>query len=148
MMEEDLTGEAPDEFIRDLQSIKSSGERLVTMIEEHLGGSQRTLADLDLPAAQFQLRMQLNHISGYNEMLTEVAEDEGWEEVTADLGRIGMAQERMLQLIEAKLTVEAFEADQSVAKAATDGAEEPELELHPLAQGGSLLVVDDDATQP
>jgi DNA-binding response OmpR family regulator len=146
MMEEDLVGEAPDEVIRDLQSIKSSGERLVTMIEEHLGGSQRSLADLDLPAAQFQLRMQLNHISGYNEMLAEVAEDEGWSEVSEDLGRIALAQERMLQLIEDRLTVEAFQAGEPVDAGAAEGPEDSELQLHPLAQGGSLLVVDDDAT--
>ena len=146
MMEEDLVGEAPEEFIRDLQSIKSSGERLVTMIEEHLGGSQRSLADLDLPAAQFQLRMQLNHISGYNEMLTEVAEDEGWQEVIDDLGRIAQAQQTMLQLIEDRLTVAAFEARPTLAAAPAGDAEESDLELHPLAQGGRLLVVDDDPT--
>jgi CheY-like chemotaxis protein len=148
MMEEDLVGEAPDEFIRDLQSIRSSGERLVAMIEEHLGGSQRTLSELDLPAAQFQLRMQLNHISGYNEMLTEVAEEEGWQEVTGDLVRITTAERTMLELIETRLTLDAF-AEQSVTDlvgADTVAAEAASFDLTPLARGGRLLVVDDDPT--
>lgn len=148
MMEEDLTGVAPDEFIRDLQSIRSSGERLVAMIEEHLGGSQRTLAELDLPAAQFQLRMQLNHISGYNEMLAEIAEESAWTEVTQDLERITTAQRTMLELIETRLTPEAL-ARQDITDLGDGeqrGGDTADFNLGPLAQGGKLLVVDDDPT--
>ena len=65
MMIEDLSGNAPPEMIRDLQAIASSGERLVAMIEEHLGPAKRAADELDLPEAQSQLRLQLNHIAGY-----------------------------------------------------------------------------------
>ena len=68
LMIEDLSGDAPPEMVRDRQAIASSGERLVAMIEEHLGPAKRSASELNLPEAQFQLRLQLNHISGYTEM--------------------------------------------------------------------------------
>jgi CheY-like chemotaxis protein len=145
MMDDELAGSVPDEFVRDLRAIKTSGEHLVAMIEEHLGASKRSTDDLDLPEAQFQLRMQLNHISGYSEMCREVAEEEGWTEPVADLDRIAAAEARMLELLEQRLSDDAFEVGSAIV--AFDAAgDATELELHALAQGGAVLVVDDDPT--
>ena len=88
MMEEDHAGEVPDEFVRDLQAIKTSGERLVAMVEENLGSSKRSIGEVDLAETQFQLRLQLNHISGYSEMSKETAAEEGWTEIAGDLDQV------------------------------------------------------------
>ena len=149
MMAADMARHDADEVVRDLQAIASSGERLVAMIEEHLGAANRSIEDLDLADAQFELRMQLNHVSGYTEMLTETAEEEGWDDLLEDLERIAAAVGRMLQVLEARLTPESFDADvtrQTTGAADTGTTGDKTLELRGLAQGGTLLVIDDDAT--
>ena len=116
MLIEDLAGVVPTEVVRDLQAIATSGERLVAMIEEHVGAAKRSIDELDLPDAQFQLRLQLNHISDYTEMLREVAEEDGRDEMFDDLDRIAAAEQRMLELLERQLQVESFEAERSKAE--------------------------------
>ena len=149
MLIEDLAGVVPTEVVRDLQAIATSGERLVAMIEEHVGAAKRSIDELDLPDAQFQLRLQLNHISGYTEMLREVAEEDGRDETFDDLDRIAAAEQRMLELLERQLQVESFEAERSrpsIAATQEDGSHTRSLQLGALAQGGNLLVVDTDPT--
>ncbi len=149
MMAEDMAGADEDELVRDLQAIASSGERLVAMIEEHLSAANRSIDDLDLATAQFQLRMQLNHVSGYAEMLTETAEEEGRDDLLEDLERIAKAEHGMLQLLEERLTPESFAADTTgpEADAADTPAEDDKtLQLRALATGGTLLVVDSEPT--
>jgi CheY-like chemotaxis protein len=148
IMIEDLRSDAPREMVGDLQAIASSGERLVAMIEEHLGPAKRGADELDLPEAQFQLRQQLNHISGYTEMLREVGEEEQLDEIVADLDRIAGAEHRLVTLLETHLQEQVFEGDSS-----PDDESKTELspkttsrELAALAKGGKLLVVDTDAT--
>jgi CheY-like chemotaxis protein len=149
MMAEDIVD---DEVLRDLQAIASSGERLVAMIEEHLGAAKRSIDELDLGAAQFQLRLQLNHISGYTEMLAETAEEDGRYDLFDDLGRIASAERQMLSILEDRLVPEAFEADRTgeAAREPTGDAanksvaSDQTLQLGALAQGGRLLVVDSD----
>lgn len=147
MMEEDLAGSVPDEFVRDLQAIKTSGERLVAMIEQHLGAAKQSTEELDLADAQFQLRMQLNHISGYSEMCREEAEEQGWDDSVGDLDRITAAEQRMETLLEQRLTEAFFDRGEAGLDLTVDPADPgAELELRALAQGGSVLVVDDDPT--
>jgi CheY-like chemotaxis protein len=149
MMIEDLSGVTPDEIVRDLRAIASSGERLVAMIEEHLGAARRSIGELDLPDAQFQLRLQLNHISGYTEMLREIAEDDGEDEWTIDLDRIASAEHRVLELIEERLHPDAFTNEISTpVEPSISGvpAGDVALQLRSLAKGGNLLVVDSDPT--
>jgi CheY-like chemotaxis protein len=149
MMAEDITD---DEIVRDLQSIATSGERLVAMIEQHLGAAKRSIDELDFADAQFQLRLQLNHISGYAELLTENAEEDGHDHLLDDLDRIASAERRMLETLEQRLIPEAFDTTPTAnsAGAATDDAvtsitRDKTLHLGALAQGGRLLVVDSNA---
>src|SRR5210317_1151290 len=65
MLEEDLADDMPPEFVRDLGLIKHAGERLVALIDDYLGAAKTALEEIDLDETQFQLRMQLNHITGY-----------------------------------------------------------------------------------
>ena len=73
MLQEDLDQNVSPEFLRDLVVIKTSGERMIALIDEFLGNNKQSLQELDLPEAQFQLRLQVNHINCYTEMLRETA---------------------------------------------------------------------------
>jgi DNA-binding response OmpR family regulator len=146
MMIEDLSGEVPPEMVRDLQAIASSGERLIAMIEEHLGSAKRGADELDLPEAQFQLRLQLNHISGYTEMLQEVAEEGRFGTNGADLDRIAAAEQRLLDLLDEQLLEMVEAAPVPALTSASDQSPSARaLELGALAQGGKLLIVDSDS---
>ena len=46
---------------------------MVTLIDELLGPNKQSFQELDLSETQFQLRLQLNHINCYTEMLRETA---------------------------------------------------------------------------
>jgi CheY-like chemotaxis protein len=155
MLEEDLADDMPAEFVRDLGLIKHAGERLVALIDDHLGAAKRSLDEIDLNEAQFQLRMQLNHITGYCEMLREEAEERGRDDLAGDLARIDAAQGRLLELIEQRLQESALSnASTEVLGGSREAEERPEDREAPVPQvdfgvswlgaGGKVLVVDDD----
>jgi CheY-like chemotaxis protein len=155
MLEEDMADGLPGEFVRDLGLIKGAGERLVALIDDHLGAGKSSLDEIDLDEAQFQLRMQLNHITGYCEMLREEAEDLGREDLAEDLARIDTAQGRLLELIEQRLRDSTFSAPpqgatgaagqrEKTQDAAEDRAPKDASGVAWLGAGGKVLVVDDD----
>jgi DNA-binding response OmpR family regulator len=148
LMIDELAGSVDDEALRDLRAIAGSGERLIAMIEEHLGAAKRSLDELDVPDAQFQLRLQLNHISGYTEMLRETAEDEGHDDWLPDLDRIAAAEGRLLELLDEHLQPSAFEDVLSLTGPEQDdtGILPSTLALATLAEGGAVLVVDTNPT--
>ena len=153
MLEEDLADDMPAEFVRDLGLIRQAGERLVALIDDYLGAAKTSIDEIDLDEAQFQLRLQLNHITGYCEMLREEAEDQERDDLVDDLDRIDTAQSRLLELIEKRLKGEAFGSDigtevgselnerPSAPATTTQG---DEVDSAWLGAGGKVLVVDDD----
>jgi CheY-like chemotaxis protein len=146
LMSEEWPDLISEEFKRDLHVIASSGERLVSMVEEHLGAAKRSLEDLDLPAAQFHLRMQLNHIAGYTEMLLETVEEESHVNLAEDLEKIADAERQMLELLDQRLIPDAFAADSPLELDTPVGSVERAFEIDELAVGGRLLVVDSNPT--
>ncbi len=164
MLYEDMGDDLSPEFQRDLQTIKSSGERMVALIDEFFSPAKQSVDELDLKEAQFQMRLQLNHISGYSEMLREQAIDDELEDLLTDLDHISEAERRLVDLIERQLNASAFEAqlgkenEKEVATpeagagptADTDDGEgdakrPAEMDtLEWLAEGGEILVVDDE----
>ncbi len=72
MIEEDVEDNLP-EVVSDLRSIRSSGERILELINDHLGSAKQCANDIDLDLASHLLRQQLNHVGGYCEMVEEVA---------------------------------------------------------------------------
>lgn len=154
ILEEDLEDSGSAEFLRDLTLVHGAGERLIALIDEHLGASKKGVEELDLHEAQFQMRGQLNHIAGYTEMLREVAEDDELEkDVHADLGRIADAATFLLNYIGEKLKPVSFEGgalksdefglseSDDKASVVSEGTFEPEG----LGSGGRILVVDDNS---
>jgi len=150
MIEEDIEDELP-EVIHDLRSIRSSGERLLELINDNLGAAKHSITDIDLGLTNQLMRQQLNHVGGYCEMVQEVAEETGHEEIASDLDRIHSASETLAQMIEQLLTVDSLGAAYDDGSSSKEPSGTPEVEIVSadaagqfLGDGGELLVVDDD----
>jgi DNA-binding response OmpR family regulator len=150
MIEEDVEDNLP-EVVNDLRSIRSSGERILELINDHLGSAKQCANDIDLDLTGHLLRQQLNHVGGYCEMVEEVAEENGRDELLPDLERIHSAAATLTTILEnlqeGALTIEPADSDNAVRK--EDKSEAPETSSMPshfgaLGEGGELLVVDDD----
>ncbi len=150
MIEEDVEDDLP-EVVNDLRSIRSSGERILELINDHFGSAKQCANDIDLDLTGHLLRQQLNHVGGYCEMVEEVAEENGREELLPDLERIHSAAATLTTILEnlqeGALTIEPADSDNAVRK--EDKREAPETGSMPshfgdLGEGGELLVVDDD----
>jgi DNA-binding response OmpR family regulator len=148
MIEEDLPAEVLKNFSGDLQAIQNAGHKMLALIEDHLGATKTSYDEINVSDAQFQFRLQLNHISGYAEILFEEAMDLDDEELISDLRHIADAGKQALQLIDAIpgrfLQKAASEAVDSVAAERAAEKPEPALVTSQIGQGGELLIVDDD----
>jgi DNA-binding response OmpR family regulator len=150
MLEEDVEDNLP-EVVNDLRHIRSSGERILELINDHLGSAKQCANDIDLDLTGHLLRQQLNHVGGYCEMVEEVAEENGRDELLPDLERIHSAAATLTTILEnlqeGALTIEPADSDNAVRR--EDKSEAPETGSMPshfgaLGEGGELLVVDDD----
>jgi CheY-like chemotaxis protein len=153
---EELESAPWPEFGRDLQHIRGAGERIVEQIDEFLGPSKTCAEEIDYNDAQFQMRSQLNHIEGYCEMLREEAEEEERLELIPDLDRIASGAKTIAALLEKRIRITELSLDDDVADAESpDAIEEDASETESTtteatlelghAEGGDLLVVDDDS---
>jgi len=95
-----------------------------------------------------ELRSPLTEIIGYSEMLAEEGETQLWANVIADVEKVGAAGRRLLALLE-----ENFTSDNETASPIPRRADEAPAPVvftpagqHRQVEPGSLLVVDDDAT--
>jgi DNA-binding response OmpR family regulator len=150
MIEEDIEKDLP-EVVHDLRSIRSSGERLLELINDNLGAAKQSVSEIDLDLTNQLMRQQLNHVGGYCEMVQEVAEETGHEEIAPDLDRIHSASATLAQMIEQLLTVDSLEAESEKATFETEAPDSTESASasaaateHYLGEGGELLIVDDD----
>ena len=150
MIEEDVEDDLP-EVVNDLRSIRSSAERILELINDHFGSAKQCANDIDLNLASQLLRQQLNHVGGYCEMVEEVAEENGRDELLPDLARIHSASATLTTILEelqqGALTIEPAGSDNAVSK--EDKSEVHETGSMPshfgaLGESGHLLVVDDD----
>ena len=150
MIEEEVEEELP-ELLHDLRSIRSSGERLLELINDHLGPGKQSIDEIDFDLFSQLIRQQLNHVGGYCEMVQEVAEETGHEELESDLARIHSASATLVKMVDQSLTREGFEAGQNEANAKLNDEPVADTESQQdvsatgyLGEGGELLVVDDD----
>ena len=157
MLEEELEGAPWTEFLEDLKRIHSSGTRLAELIDELLGPANESPDDIDIAFTQHQLRMQLNHITGYCEILHELAEEHERTDLIPDLDKIGQAARNLTRTVERRLTpADLLSPPDGKKLAAPDlasGKSAPALPPETstqndtwLGEGGDILIVDDNAT--
>jgi CheY-like chemotaxis protein len=146
MLEEEFDDSPWDEFTKDLKNILLSGARLVALIEDFIGPAKTNVDQIDFSNAQFQFRMQLNHVTGYCEMLRELAEDDNRDELIPDLDRIMQASLTFAQIVTEKLTSSALEDQIHNINTTLPVIPkvDPVLPLHKLGEGGDILIVDDN----
>jgi len=90
----------------------------MTMLEKTMQDLRKANQAKDdfLARASHELRTPLNAIIGYTEMIEEEAEDEGWEDVAKDAGRVLQSGQHLLQLINDLLDLTHFEAGELEVK--------------------------------
>lgn len=149
MIEEDLAPEIAKQYSGDLQAIQNAGQKMLALIEDHLNASKASVDEIDLSDAQFQFRMQLNHVTGYAEILHEEALETENEELVDDLNRItdaGKAALALVDIIPQRLVEGEPKRQRRVSETSSRASEpEPVLITSQIGQGGEILVVDDDA---
>jgi sigma-B regulation protein RsbU (phosphoserine phosphatase) len=146
MLEE---GDLPAEFQGDLQKIHASGRELQSLIALYLD-DEKFFKPRDLQKLYHELRTPVNHIIGYGELLSEMAEERNEAEHVADLGKIQQAARNWLALMEGYLleTPQQDFADESIVSLLTSvgfHVPPPKAATGEFSDEGALLVVDDDA---
>ncbi len=154
MIEEDIEGkQGVTELFADLENIRKAGEQLLEQINSTFGTTTSSGKGIDPAIAQYQLRLQLNVVTGYAEILEETSIEIGREELLPDLHKIGTASRNFLDIMEGRLTSElldvtddgvSFEADTVTYEARGDKAMPSAKDDTGLGDHGDILVVDDD----
>ena len=147
LIDEDLSDEQRKAYGHDLAAILGAGQKMLAIIDQHLNAQKTSLNEIDIAETQFSLRMQLNHVGGYSEILREEAVDREDDEFVQDLDRISKAEKTVLALIETIGTVLSGDADVDEDPEITPVAERTTYEMAAAAIagiGGDILVVDDD----
>lgn len=141
-------------FLPDLERIEAAGRQLVDLIREELAPERLTGGPGRLRDLHAAFRTPLNHVTGYSEILLELAETGPAGPLTADLRRVHAAAAAFLRLVADCLTPALFEAARQARPAVTPAARPEALALSrafptlppagPASAGGRILVVDDD----
>jgi CheY-like chemotaxis protein len=148
LIEEDLSSDLLKTFSGDLQAIQNAGHKMLALIEDFLGTTKTSPEEVQIGEAQFQFRLQLNHINGYSEMILEEAADLDEAEFVSDLGNIADAGRAALSLVDAipqRLLEHDARREPALKKEGTSSSDRnTSIITSQIGQGGELLVVDDD----
>ncbi|MBD3677131.1 MAG: response regulator [Rhodobacteraceae bacterium] len=130
----------------DLQAIHTAGQKMLALIDQHLGEGRASADEIDFTEVKFQLRLQLNHIAGYTEIMREDALEQENADLARDLDHIGQAQRTVIEMIEAMERMLTDPTAEETAKSEHDApaATLPETIGSDVGAGGEILVVDDD----
>jgi sigma-B regulation protein RsbU (phosphoserine phosphatase) len=154
------------DLVPNLKKVHAAGNQLLTLVNDVLdpAGIETGQLEVDLEAfgAQlcYELRTPLNAVFGYSEMLLEDAEDEGPKDFIPDLQKIHAAAQHFLSLIIEFSKIQAGEIDADIETLTASSGTSSMIQdvvstIRPLAEdaasteaaeGGSLLVVDDNET--
>jgi class 3 adenylate cyclase len=147
MLLEDET--LPPEFHDDLRRVHTGGRVLLSLIKDYFDDEHFASKRPGAHRMHHELRTPVNHIVGYTELLTELAEERALSHLRADFEKIGHAAGVWLALMEEYLLTPGEPRIKAAAVALTPGIGSmvPELAEEPAAAAvkGTLLVVDDDA---
>ena len=145
LIDEDLSDSQRKNYGHDLAAIMGAGQKMLAIIDQHLNAQKTSPEEIEFAEAQFSLRMQLNHVGGYTEMLREEAVDNEDTDLVDDLARINSAEKTVVGLIEALVSfLEPSESDDA-ANDVKHKEQSHNLAVAAIAGiGGDILVVDDD----
>ena len=148
MIEEDLSPDLLKTFSGDLQAIQNAGHKMLALIEDFLGATTTSPEEVNVSEAQFQFRMQLNHINGYAEMIFEEATDLDDAEFISDLENIAEAGRAALNLVDAipqRLREKGANKEHARKRQGKSSTQQnTSIISSQIGQGGELLLVDDE----
>ncbi|HYV29214.1 MAG TPA: response regulator [Candidatus Eisenbacteria bacterium] len=149
---EDARGNTPETFGRDLMRIRSGGDRLLALINEHLSEEAFPAEKPDVHQLCHELRTPVNHIMGYSDLLMEQCVELNLPQYEADLAKINSAARTWLILMEEHLLGEAgprrndhAETDMFRRMEQDLAVPVPQEKRLPANEQGRLLLADDDA---
>ncbi len=150
MILEDLEDSSSREMVDDLERVRRSGERMIGLIDEGLGASKASLAEVDLVQTKHLLRQQLTETAGYCGILLDQAEDADDDDLTADLAKIDNACSTIVRLLDGltddSLIVTTAEPEEKHVDESISSLDQELPAVSEIARGGQILVVDDDAS--
>ncbi len=157
MLIEDADSDEDWQFIEDVGNIRQAGERLLELTNDLLGQAKARPEDIDPKTIEYRIRIELNHVDGFCEMLIELAEEEEtYTDIQEDVEQIEDSAKLILQTLEQKLPallaaeVETDEVARPVSPT-SDGSEalaKETAQQQKVDSGESaahILVVDDNA---
>ena len=147
LIDEDLTNEQRKIYGHDLAAIMGAGQKMLAIVDLHLNAQKSSVDQIEIGEAQFSLRMQLNHVGGYCEMLREEAVENDDTDLVVDLDRINAAEKTIVGFVENLVTYLESSAQIEGSKESIGSRKElaHDLAVDAIAGiGGSILVVDDD----
>ncbi len=147
MIEEELENSEASIHGHDLQAIQNAGQRILALIDSHLDPGKKSVDQIHFEDAQFNIRIQLNHIAGYTEMIREDAVEDDNQDLISDLDRISKAENNLVTQVEA-LNSAAFDAapagNKKAKKSSKKSASTTVSTEVLVGVGGDIMVVDDD----
>ncbi len=154
MIEEDLEGkQGAAKLFADLKNVRKAGERLLEQINLTLDKTTLPGKVIAPAIAQYQLRLQLNVVMGYVEILEDTSIETGREELLPDLNKISTASSNFMDILEGRLTSELLDVTDDgvsletvtvVSEVRGNEAMISSKDGIALANHGDILVVDDD----
>ena len=152
MLGEDADADEDREFVKDLKNVSEAGERLLAIVDDLLGPSRTSPDDIDAQSVQFRIRIELDHIEGYVEILREFAEEnENFADTIDDLDTIEESAEEFLSIL-----IDQMPAilGGGISQSEKTGQATPEIEAPSeadfladrswLGAGGDILAIDDE----
>jgi DNA-binding response OmpR family regulator len=148
MIEEDLDDDGLKAHSHDLQAIQNAGQRILGLIDDFFNPAKTSADQITFEEAQYQIRLQLNHIGGYTEMLREEAVEDDKEDLVVDLDQISTAQNNIVSMI-TNLGPDMFDETVNKIEKTTKNRQTKERDNFEatgilLGSGGEVLIVDDD----
>jgi CheY-like chemotaxis protein len=146
MLDEELEDSGLDEMRGHLESIHGAADRMIRLIDEHLGASKESVADVDCGTAGEALEHELKQVSGYLVFLRGGLEQAGQDELAPDVERISHAVATLREILAARLEPDHLAGDREGGGDTGEHAAVADVSAigGALGQTGTVLVVDDD----
>ena len=148
MIDEELEDSGADELRAQLESIHVCADRMIRQIDEHLGASHESAAELDVDGATRALLGEVRRIDELLIPLRSGLVDLEHDELLSDVQRMELALATMREILAERLTLEHLEGHGSEHDPAVSDSEEVLVDIAAiggeLGQSGHILVVDDD----
>ena len=148
MLLEDLEDDTHGSISVTLKKIHASGDLLKNLVDERLGESIESESDLDLEQARASFAPHLAQLNDWSVELHGSSKDGGYDDLLPDVGKIQQATRVLTELVTDRLQAASFASVSTVvAESSTAPAGSPSQEtmvVPALAEGGEILIVDDD----